>query len=67
VCGQPARTVDHIIGRRAGGPDALPNLRSLCDYHDRAIKEDRHGKRKQGGVIRGCNVDGSPKNKNVVK
>jgi 5-methylcytosine-specific restriction endonuclease McrA len=29
-CGQRATVVDHIVSRRAGGADALRNLRSLC-------------------------------------
>jgi 5-methylcytosine-specific restriction endonuclease McrA len=60
ICGQPARTVDHIVSRRDGGADALSNLRSLCRYHDNALKERPDGTRRQGGVLHGCNPDGSP-------
>lgn len=60
ACGQPAKYVDHIVPRRDGGPDALPNLRSLCAYHDNAIRQDRHGKRRMGGIMKGCRADGSP-------
>jgi 5-methylcytosine-specific restriction endonuclease McrA len=34
VCGQPATIVDHVIPRRAGGYNAVSNLRSLCSTHD---------------------------------
>jgi hypothetical protein len=62
-CGQPAKYVDHIVPRRDGGGDALSNLRSLCAYHDNAIRQDRHGKRRMGGkfYVRDCNADGSPR------
>jgi 5-methylcytosine-specific restriction endonuclease McrA len=33
-CGQRATIVDHIRPRRAGGTDAISNLRSLCSTHD---------------------------------
>lgn len=59
-CGQRAVVVDHVISRRAGGADALPNLRSLCRYHDNALKENPGGKRRRDGIMLGCNVDGSP-------
>jgi 5-methylcytosine-specific restriction enzyme A len=29
-CGRAAVVADHIVSRKAGGADALPNLRSLC-------------------------------------
>jgi 5-methylcytosine-specific restriction endonuclease McrA len=62
-CGQPAVAVDHIRSRRADGTDTLGNLRSLCREHDNAVKEDREGKRRGGGVllVRGCFADGSPR------
>jgi len=62
-CGRRANTVDHIKRRRDGGADALTNLRSLCDQHDRSIKEMPSGKRRNGGklVVRGCFADGTPR------
>lgn len=60
ACGRPARTVDHIKRRKDGGADALHNLRSLCDRHDRSIKESASGKRARGGVLIGCDASGVP-------
>ena len=48
-CGQRARVVDHVVSRNAGGADALPNLRSLCRYHDNALKERPDGTRRRNG------------------
>jgi len=53
--------VDHIKARRAGGTDALDNLRSLCKPHDHAIKtptgrkaqESRSGFRQFAGTLIG--------------
>lgn len=59
-CGQRAVVVDHVIARKDGGADVLHNLRSLCRYHDNALKEGTDGKRRRGGIMPGCNVDGSP-------
>ena len=44
-CTARATHVDHIVSRRKGGADALPNLRSLCDRHDRMAKERPDGSR----------------------
>lgn len=62
-CCQPAYAVDHILARRAGGSDALDNLRSLCKPHDHAIKEGSTGRRANGGrlVVKGCYADGTPR------
>ena len=62
-CGQPAYAVDHILARRAGGADALHNLRSLCKAHDHAIKETNTGKRGNAGVlvVKGFFADGTPR------
>lgn len=62
-CGRLARVVDHIKRRRDGGPDTIENLRSLCDEHDRAIKELPGGRRRNDGklTVRGCFADGSPR------
>jgi 5-methylcytosine-specific restriction endonuclease McrA len=62
-CGRPAYAVDHIKARRAGGADALWNLRSLCKDHDHAVKETRTGERANAGklVVKGCFADGSPR------
>jgi len=57
---QRAVVVDHIISDRAGSAYALPNLRSLCRYHDLATKERPSGKRLSGGIMRGCHANGSP-------
>lgn len=65
-CGQRATHVDHIVSRRAGGADALSNLRSLCREHDNQVKERPGGKRAAKGklVARGCHPDGSPRDPN---
>lgn len=62
-CGQPAYAVDHIKARRAGGADALWNLRSLCKAHDHAVKETSTGERANAGVlkVKGCFADGTPR------
>ena len=39
LCGQPAIVADHIISRKDGGADALPNLRSLCRACDAGLRE----------------------------
>lgn len=61
-CGARATHVDHIVSRRKGGLDALPNLRSLCATHDNQAKEDAQGNRRRGGkmVVVGCDADGWP-------
>ena len=38
-CGRPAVVADHIATRKAGGADALHNLRSLCRLHDNRLRE----------------------------
>jgi len=62
-CGQRATVVDHIVPRRAGGPDVLTNLRSLCREHDQQVKERPGGKRANKGrpFARGYHADGSPR------
>ena len=62
-CGQRANTVDHIRRRREGGSDTLDNLRSLCDQHDRSVKELPNGNRANDGVlrVRGCFANGTPR------
>jgi hypothetical protein len=50
-CGQRATTVDHIKRRRDSGADTLENTRSLCDEHDRSIKEMSDGRRRNGGKL----------------
>jgi len=59
-CHQRATYVDHIVPRKQGGADALHNLRSLCAMHDNQIRQDASGKRRSGGILRGCHADGSP-------
>lgn len=59
-CKSRAVVVDHIIGRRVGGADALPNLRHLCRSHDNAVKEDATGKRRSGGILAGVDAHGMP-------
>jgi 5-methylcytosine-specific restriction endonuclease McrA len=61
-CRTPATVVDHIIGRRQGGPDALSNLRCLCAAHDSQTKEDSTGKRRSSGkaYISGHDAKGIP-------
>lgn len=65
-CGKRATTVDHIVARRAGGPDTIANTRSLCRDHDHSIKELPSGKRRNGGklYVKGCFPDGSPRDPN---
>jgi 5-methylcytosine-specific restriction endonuclease McrA len=36
ICGGPARTVDHIVSRHAGGTHALSNLAACCATHNYA-------------------------------
>ena len=60
ACGDRARTVDHIVRRRDGGADALPNLRSLCITCDNRVKEDARGARRNGGTFGVIGVDGWP-------
>lgn len=60
ICGQRAVVVDHVVSRRAGGADALANLRSLCRAHDNGTKEDATGKRRSGGIFGGCDSKGNP-------
>jgi 5-methylcytosine-specific restriction protein A len=39
-----ANEVDHIIARRRGGPDTLPNLQSLCKpCHSRKTMAEMRG------------------------
>jgi 5-methylcytosine-specific restriction endonuclease McrA len=53
-CDARAVVVDHIKQRDAGGADALPNLRSLCQRH--------HNMRPRlfQGRVAGCDADGWP-------
>lgn len=62
-CNQPAHAVDHIKARRQGGADRLDDVRSLCKWHDHAIKEGPTGERRNAGVlvVKGCFADGSPR------
>ncbi len=62
-CGKRATTVDHRKRRRDGGADTIVNTRSLCDEHDRAIKELPNGQRRNGGklMVKGSYPDGSPR------
>ncbi|MFZ0458229.1 MAG: HNH endonuclease signature motif containing protein [Rhodoplanes sp.] len=59
-CPVRASVVDHIVARRRGGGDVLGNLRSLCDAHDRMLKERPDGRRANGGLIKGCDRRGMP-------
>jgi 5-methylcytosine-specific restriction endonuclease McrA len=59
-CGQSAVVVDHIISRRNGGHDCMANLRALCRQHDNNTKEDAAGKRRSGGIFKGCDEHGNP-------
>jgi hypothetical protein len=57
-------TVDHIVARRAGGADALHNLRTLCITCDASVRERAGGQRRQGGAApraKGCHIDGTPR------
>lgn len=66
-CGKRARVVDHIQTRPRGetGPtdwDRLGNLRCLCDYHDKQVKEKKDGTRKRDGKfsVPGWDAEGFP-------
>jgi 5-methylcytosine-specific restriction enzyme A len=61
-CPNTATIVDHIVSRRSGGPNALPNLRCLCSDHDNQVKENGYGIRRSKGVHRviGCDAQGRP-------
>lgn len=61
-CGKPATHVDHVMSRRKGGPDTLPNLRSLCGAHDAQVKERSDGTRRRDGklTVSGCDANGWP-------
>lgn len=61
-CDRAGKVVDHIIARRAGGPDTLGNLRHLCRDHDNQVKEDATGKRRSAGkmTVFGCDAQGRP-------
>lgn len=52
---------DHIVARKAGGADALSNLRGLCKLHDNQVMQ-RDGHRKRGGKFRiiGADRNGDP-------
>jgi 5-methylcytosine-specific restriction protein A len=56
--------VDHIKTRPPVGfvtpLDTLSNLRTLCPLHDGQLKELQGGKRRGGGLIRGCDPAGRP-------
>lgn len=66
-CERRATVVDHIQARPRGETgqtawDVLGNLRSLCDFHDKQVKEKRDGTRKRDGKfsIPGWDADGFP-------
>jgi 5-methylcytosine-specific restriction endonuclease McrA len=56
-CGKPATHVDHVHPRRSGGRDNPGNLRSLCQFHDGQIKEDKSGQRFNRGEFSNPGVD----------
>ena len=66
-CGATERLVcDHIETRpNVDYPtslDVMSNTRTLCDLHDRQIKERTDGQRMKQGQLRviGCDADGRP-------
>lgn len=66
-CGSADRIVcDHIKTRpNSDVPtslDTLGNVRTLCDYHDRQVKERADGRRRQGGklYVKGADASGIP-------
>lgn len=65
-CRAPGRIVDHIVARRAGGPDALGNLRLLCPMHDNQQKENERGDRRGSGFKpnAACDASGLPVDRN---
>ena len=65
ICGSPERLVcDHIVTRpnvdQPTPSDVLSNTRTLCDIHDRKVKEDAAGKRRGGGALTVIGLDGWP-------
>lgn len=58
--------VDHIVERPYAAyltsADVLTNLRTLCTAHDQQVRQDRQGKRRNGGrfVVAGCDANGLP-------
>jgi len=48
-CQGRAVTADHILSRKAGGQDALPNLRAACRACDNRFREGPTGQRRSGG------------------
>lgn len=60
-CGQPARDVDHIKARSAGGAPFDPgNLQSLCG-RCHSIKTGAYDKQGKDWTARGCDADGYPR------
>lgn len=59
-CNAKAVVADHIVSRRNGGSDTMQNLRALCRQCDNRVKESADGKRRSGGLFRGCDKDGNP-------
>lgn len=60
-CGQPAKEVDHVKPRSAGGAAFDPgNLQSLCPrcHGQKTGAYDRHGR---DWTVRGCDADGYPR------
>lgn len=58
--------VDHIVARpyseHLTSADVLTNLRTLCEQHDNAVRQDRAGKRRSMGklTVPGCDASGVP-------
>jgi len=65
----PATLVDHVVAIKQGGAMRDPaNLQSLCrPCHADKTACEKYGRKWIAAKYRGCNADGSPKNKNVVK
>ena len=60
LCGRPASVADYITSLRNGGTQRLGEPAALCVRCDNALKEDHTGKRRSGGMIRGCDATGMP-------
>lgn len=49
-CTGRAFIADHIVSRRNGGTNTLPNLRAVCRACDNRLKEDHLGRRRGSGA-----------------